>query len=111
MPVPLARPHRRIGHEQDETIADLVAHTRLKTPTAVAEFLIGLFRQADEKINTLSLTLTDAAQSLVEEAKNRLSIFLLTLKPVSKECLIRASHRMTIKSGQIRGKLSRLSEA
>ncbi len=38
-----------IGHEQDETIADLVAHTRLKTPTAVAEFLIGLFQQADEK--------------------------------------------------------------
>ncbi len=32
-----------IGHEQDETIADLVANTRLKTPTAVAEFLIGIF--------------------------------------------------------------------
>ena len=30
-----------IGHEQDETITDMVAHTRLKTPTAVAEFLIG----------------------------------------------------------------------
>lgn len=30
-----------IGHERDETIADLVAHTNLKTPTAVAEFLIG----------------------------------------------------------------------
>jgi exodeoxyribonuclease VII large subunit len=91
-----------IGHEQDETIADLVAHTRLKTPTAVAEFLIGLFRQADEKVNALSLTLTDTAQSLVEEAKNRLNIYLLTLKPVLKECLLRASHRMAIKSGQIR---------
>jgi exodeoxyribonuclease VII large subunit len=29
-----------IGHEKDDTIVDLVAHTRLKTPTAVAEFLI-----------------------------------------------------------------------
>jgi len=29
-----------IGHDRDETIADLVAHTQLKTPTAVAEFLI-----------------------------------------------------------------------
>lgn len=27
-----------IGHEKDDTIIDLVAHTRLKTPTAVAEF-------------------------------------------------------------------------
>ena len=29
-----------IGHEQDDTITDLVAHTCLKTPTAVAGFLI-----------------------------------------------------------------------
>ena len=29
-----------IGHEKDDTIVDLVAHTRLKTPTAVAEFLV-----------------------------------------------------------------------
>ena len=29
-----------ICHEKDDTVIDLVAHTRLKTPTAVAEFLI-----------------------------------------------------------------------
>jgi exodeoxyribonuclease VII large subunit len=29
-----------IGHEQDDSITDLVAHTRMKTPTAVANFLI-----------------------------------------------------------------------
>ncbi len=29
-----------IGHDKDETIIDLVAHAALKTPTAVAEFLI-----------------------------------------------------------------------
>lgn len=29
-----------IGHEQDESVVDLIAHTNLKTPTAVAEFLI-----------------------------------------------------------------------
>ena len=29
-----------IGHERDDTIIDLVAHTRLKTPTAVAAFII-----------------------------------------------------------------------
>lgn len=30
-----------IGHERDETVVDAVAHTRLKTPTAAAEYLIG----------------------------------------------------------------------
>lgn len=29
-----------IGHERDETVTDLVAHTKMKTPTAVAEFII-----------------------------------------------------------------------
>jgi exodeoxyribonuclease VII large subunit len=76
-----------IGHEQDETIADLVAHTRLKTPTAVAEFLIGLFRQADDRINELSLALTDAATELVEDEKSRLTRYLLTLKPLVKRYL------------------------
>lgn len=39
-----------IGHERDETIADLVAHTRLKTPTAVAEFLISGCLAFEEKL-------------------------------------------------------------
>jgi exodeoxyribonuclease VII large subunit len=30
-----------IGHERDDSVVDLIAHTRLKTPTAVAAFLIG----------------------------------------------------------------------
>lgn len=29
-----------IGHERDDTVVDIVAHTRVKTPTAAAEFLI-----------------------------------------------------------------------
>jgi len=32
-----------IGHQQDETVADLVAHTPLKTPTAVAEYILQSF--------------------------------------------------------------------
>lgn len=35
-----------IGHERDDTVIDMVAHTRAKTPTAVAEFLIGRFDEA-----------------------------------------------------------------
>lgn len=52
-----------IGHERDETIADLVAHTRLKTPTAVAEFLLSGFREFDEML-TLNLRRLDRATRL-----------------------------------------------
>jgi exodeoxyribonuclease VII large subunit len=40
-----------IGHEQDETIADMVAHTRLKTPTATAEFLINRIFEFEQILN------------------------------------------------------------
>ena len=39
-----------IGHEVDETIADLVAHTSLKTPTAVAEWLINRSMQFESQL-------------------------------------------------------------
>lgn len=44
-----------IGHQRDISILDMVAHTSLKTPTAVAEFLIGqLQRTENHIINTFS---------------------------------------------------------
>lgn len=39
-----------IGHDRDEVVADLVAHTSLKTPTAVAEFVLAHNRQLEEGI-------------------------------------------------------------
>lgn len=46
-----------IGHDIDETILDLVAHHSLKTPTAVADFLIHHNEQFEVKIQQLALTL------------------------------------------------------
>jgi exodeoxyribonuclease VII large subunit len=56
-----------IGHERDETITDLVANTKLKTPTAVAEFLITGCRQYDEKIDELFAYIAEYAKRAVNE--------------------------------------------
>ncbi|MDR2040840.1 MAG: exodeoxyribonuclease VII large subunit [Tannerella sp.] len=42
-----------IGHERDDSIVDLIAHTRLKTPTAVAAFLIGRMDEQAKLIDNL----------------------------------------------------------
>ncbi|RZS98197.1 exodeoxyribonuclease VII large subunit [Cecembia calidifontis] len=42
-----------IGHERDETIADLVAHTKMKTPTATAEFILSGFREFEDNLELL----------------------------------------------------------
>ncbi len=56
-----------IGHERDETIADLVANTKLKTPTAVAEFIITGCRQFDENIEELFAYIADYAKRTIKE--------------------------------------------
>ncbi len=59
-----------IGHERDETIADLVAHTRLKTPTAVAEFILAGIRSYEEQLlGHLKLMERTASQMLFVEDK------------------------------------------
>lgn len=42
-----------IGHEKDDTVLDLVAHTRMKTPTAAAGFFISGVAVTYERILTL----------------------------------------------------------
>ncbi|MFV0328759.1 MAG: exodeoxyribonuclease VII large subunit [Dysgonomonas sp.] len=54
-----------IGHERDDTVLDIVAHTRVKTPTAVAEFLIGNMAE-------IALELDDTAQGIVSLVTQRL---------------------------------------
>lgn len=39
-----------IGHEKDETVADMVAHTRAKTPTAAAEVILAAVRAYEERV-------------------------------------------------------------
>jgi len=63
-----------IGHEQDETITDLVAHTRLKTPTAVAEFLIGLAEAYEGMLIEMKNELFKTITSLLSGYKNQVRI-------------------------------------
>lgn len=54
-----------IGHDKDETAVDLVAHTKLKTPTAVAEFLISGAAAFEQKLDELK-------DRFIEEVEERL---------------------------------------
>lgn len=55
-----------IGHEKDDTIIDLVAHTRLKTPTAVAEFLINGVERFYEKLLLLENDVVRLTRETIE---------------------------------------------
>ena len=61
-----------IGHERDETVLDYVAHTRVKTPTAAATFIIE--HQAEEAalLDDLYQRITYSAKEQIQREKQRL---------------------------------------
>ncbi|MDH6341321.1 exodeoxyribonuclease VII large subunit [Parabacteroides sp. PFB2-12] len=63
-----------IGHERDDTIVDMVAHRRLKTPTAVAEFLIEQMDEVAQEINNLCERVRLQATTHLKEQKNYLQL-------------------------------------
>ena len=68
-----------IGHERDDTVIDLVAHTRLKTPTAVAVFLIDSRRREADALEDLCQRLLNRARFPLEQAKGQLGALRLRL--------------------------------
>lgn len=62
-----------IGHERDETVIDLVAHTRLKTPTAVAAFLIAQWQECFDEVQDMERRLQSAVKGRISEAQLQLS--------------------------------------
>jgi exodeoxyribonuclease VII large subunit len=61
-----------IGHEKDDTIIDLVAHTRLKTPTAVAEFLIKGMERFYDRMLEMENEIIRIARDLIDSREKEL---------------------------------------
>jgi exodeoxyribonuclease VII large subunit len=113
-----------IGHEKDDTVVDMVAHTKMKTPTAVAEFLISGLRVFEESImeigkrvqthtqrllkdglyrlNTISQRLSYVPLRLSSVYENRLSTYRKDLSGGVKRTLMREYERFTYMEQAIR---------
>lgn len=61
-----------IGHERDDTVLDSVAHTRVKTPTAAAEFLIESMNNAADELDTLTVRLQESVRNRLMEEQRKL---------------------------------------
>lgn len=70
-----------IGHDRDECILDMVSHTRVKTPTAAAAFLVAHLSEVSEEIELLTDRLAHAVRRQLETERVRLTA-LSTRLPV-----------------------------
>jgi exodeoxyribonuclease VII large subunit len=76
-----------IGHDRDDTVLDLVAYTRMKTPTAVAEFLIGRMDLAAGEVSRLQQAVVSFSLNRMERSRSQLHILVGKL-PVTAVNLI-----------------------
>lgn len=61
-----------IGHDRDQTVLDFVAHTSLKTPTAVAAFLVDHQLEQLAALESLQQRILQSAQQRLLRERNRL---------------------------------------
>ncbi len=62
-----------IGHERDNTVLDYISHTRCKTPTAVAAFLIDKISEARNKADEMVRFIVERTYQVIATEKEHLS--------------------------------------
>lgn len=80
-----------IGHQRDESVLDMVAHTRAKTPTAAAEVLVHAMLARLEMLEGTMRGIVGAAQERLSAAYNRLQAAVQKL-PVATALFMQGQH-------------------
>ena len=76
-----------IGHERDITVLDAVAHTRVKTPTAAAEFLINRALETITHLINLQDSIVSLSRNILDHNERQLNAWSKDLYHHSKSLL------------------------
>ncbi len=90
-----------IGHTRDISILDLVAHEALKTPTAVAEWLIHRLDEQSARIENLILRLARTAERQILIRRHRVDLLEQRLAACNPERIYRMGYSLLTKNGQV----------
>jgi len=90
-----------IGHDRDESILDLVAHTSAKTPTAVAALLVEHQVQQLQRIEHLKQRLRNATAQQTELAAAKIQALTLHLAAAARQRINHEQHRLELLSFRI----------
>ena len=91
-----------IGHERDTSIADMVAHTQLKTPTAVAEFIIQGFAEFDANIEGVFNNISSIANTYIANEKETLAYLAASITQLATQNFHSSKAHLNIVSQSIK---------
>lgn len=84
-----------IGHDQDYHVCDMVAHSYLKTPTALADELISIYEDEDAALTSFVSRIRLAAAAKISAAESRIDLLkarlfsLMAMKIAEHEAALR----------------------
>lgn len=91
-----------IGHDKDTSVVDMVAHTALKTPTAVATWLVERMAQVEGWFVTAGLQIAEASRDTLHAAEIALQQLGATLAQQSARLLAGEQARLEQAAQQLR---------
>ena len=89
-----------IGHTRDISVLDLVAHEALKTPTAVAEWLIHRMDDQMSRITDLMTRITRTAERQILIRQHRVEMLEQRLAACNPERIYRMGYSLLTKNGK-----------
>ena len=87
-----------IGHERDNTIADMVANTTKKTPTAVAEFIINIVADFLNQIEEYSLFLANFVKDEFQKQTHKIKSYINRFVSITNYTLLAQFNLLIINS-------------
>jgi exodeoxyribonuclease VII large subunit len=91
-----------IGHQIDTSIADMVAHTAVKTPTACAEAVIALVEEFLGELSYSANRLRQVTENSLVRARSRISLAVERLRTRPRTALDRQTQRLTMHAASLR---------
>lgn len=91
-----------IGHEIDTSIADIVAHTACKTPTACAQAVIAIVEEFLGDLGYSADRLRQVTENSLVRARSRMSIAVERLRTRPRHVLDRNTQRLAMYSESLR---------
>lgn len=91
-----------IGHQKNETIADLMAHTSLKTPTRAAEFIIAHNRAFEDQLLHFEKSMIIKSQQFMARYKEALAQIANAIGYSSKYILYNRFNDVKNSSGKLK---------
>ena len=90
-----------IGHDRDESILDMVSHTRVKTPTAAAAFLIDHLRRVWERITDAESFISQYVSERLRYQQQHVSQLATLIPTLALRKLSDSRHRIDMIEGRL----------